>query len=382
METLAARETAFSQTQHTETIRWKQLWSLAALYSSIIIGWIAYQNYQPRLLVQFNFTGFTFLLMVVQGVILVVTPMIAGRLGDRYRFEKGHRLPIISSGISFAAMIFMAVAFTLIGNPGEIFRWILPVLIVFWLVAMSIFTSPALSTIELFTPVDKLPRAMAVLTIVGNLVYSLEPVIVDIIDYVGAPVTFIAGGVAVFFSGYALKKNSLGLFKLTGDRESPSSESEIVKSPYVFIFFLGLSVGVATTLLFYLFPELLGDKMGALLNASGNTIIAGLLFLSALLSWPVSYVVNKYGMLRIFWLSLTFLVLSSFGVYFASSALIVGFFALTFATTFTSLSIASLPLAINRAAFSEKVFCVGMFFSGVALPEGVWEALQAWTPPG
>src|SRR5690349_14330010 len=200
METLSVASKQAVSAQETE-IRWKQLWSLAALYASIIIGWIAYENYQPRLLVQFNFTDFTFLLMVAQGLILVITPMIAGRLGDRYRFEKGHRLPIISSGISFAAMIFMAVAFTLLGNPGEIFRWILPVLIVFWLAAMSVFTSPALSTMELFTPVDRLPHAMAVLTITGNLVYALEPVIVDIIDFLGAPVTFMIGGVAVFLSG-------------------------------------------------------------------------------------------------------------------------------------------------------------------------------------
>ena len=45
-----------------ESIHWKQLWSLAALYASIIIGWIAYQNYQPKLLVRFHFTDFTFLL--------------------------------------------------------------------------------------------------------------------------------------------------------------------------------------------------------------------------------------------------------------------------------------------------------------------------------
>src|ERR1700754_4175908 len=101
----------------SESIQWKQIWSLAALYASIVIGWIAYHNYQPKLLVKFNFTDFTFPLTVTQGIILVITPMIAGRIGDRYRFQQGNRLPIISTGISFAAMIFMAVAFTLLGNP-------------------------------------------------------------------------------------------------------------------------------------------------------------------------------------------------------------------------------------------------------------------------
>src|SRR5687768_15813609 len=91
------------KTQESTTIQWKQLWSLAALYASIIIGWIAYANYQPKLLVQFGFTDFALFLIMTQAIILVVTPPIAGKIGDRFRFEKGHRLPIISSGISFAA---------------------------------------------------------------------------------------------------------------------------------------------------------------------------------------------------------------------------------------------------------------------------------------
>ena len=126
------------KTEESNSIQWKQLWSLTALYSSIIIGWIAYNNYQPKLLVKFNFTDFTFFLIAAQAVILVLTPPIAGMLGDRYRFKEGHRLPIISSGISFAAMVFMAVAFTLFTEPGETFKWILPILIVLWLVSMSL----------------------------------------------------------------------------------------------------------------------------------------------------------------------------------------------------------------------------------------------------
>ena len=56
-----------------------------------------------------------------------ITPPIAGWMGDRYRKKSGHRLPIIAMGISFAAMIFMTVAFTLIINPPEAFLFLLPV---------------------------------------------------------------------------------------------------------------------------------------------------------------------------------------------------------------------------------------------------------------
>jgi len=360
----------------TEHIEWKQLWSLAALYGSIVIGWIAYHNYQPKLLVQFNFTEFTFLLIIVQGFILIITPPIAGKIGDRFRFRQGHRIPIISSGISFAAMIFMAFAFTLLSNPNETFRWILPLLIVLWLVAMSIFTSPALSTLELFTPIDKLPRAMAILTIVANLIYSLEPVIVDLIDYLGAPITFIFGGVAVFLSGYALKKNSLSLFN-----NSPKPRTEIrfdtQRSNYGYILFLGVALGLSTTLLFNYFPGLLEKNLMSLTSLAGKWMLVTVLVLTAIFSLPTSTIINKYGTGKSFWYSLAINMVMIIIIFITGSPYLTVLALLIFTLSFTVLSISSLPLAIERANYYEKVFCVGIFFSGVAVPDGIVEVLQA-----
>lgn len=360
-----------------EKIEWKQLWSLAALYGSIVIGWIAYHNYQPKLLVQFNFTDFTFLLIVTQGIILIITPLVAGKIGDRMRFKAGHRIPIISSGISFAAMVFMAVAFTLFSDPGEVFRWILPLLIVLWLVAMSIFTSPALSTLELFTPIDKLPRAMAVLTIVANLVYSLEPVIVDLIDYLGAPITFMIGGVAVFVSGYALKKNSLSLFTNNPTRPRAEFKFDTTRSDYKYIFFLGIAVGIPTTLLFNYFPDILESNLFSMFSIEGKWLLVIALFFSAVLSLPASNYVIKVGTTKSFWWSFIINSVCLILVFITGSAVLTILTMFVFIVSFTVLSISSLPLAIERANYFEKVFCVGIFFSGMALPDGIVEVIQA-----
>ncbi|HMJ70757.1 MAG TPA: MFS transporter [Cyclobacteriaceae bacterium] len=361
----------------SDSIQWKQLWSLAAMYASIIIGWIAYHNYQPKLLEKFNFLQYALWLTIAQAAILVITPPIAGRMGDRFRFSRGHRLPIISTGIAFAAMVFMAVAFTLVSNPGEYFKWILPVLIILWLVAMSIFTSPALSTLELFTPVEKLPVAMAVITIVGNLIYSLEPVIVDIIDYLGAPLTFIAGGVVVFLSGYSLKQNSLGLFQQNSGRPRAVFTLDTKKSPYTFIFFLGAGLGIATTALFKFFPAVLYTHLGSKIGMDPKYMIVLILVISAIVSLPAGKVIDKFGIQKVFWYSLAAIIVSILGVLLINSWVVVFFFAVTFALSFTTLSVSSLPLAINEANYYEKVFCVGIFFSGVELPDGLVDIFMA-----
>jgi MFS family permease len=361
----------------SETIEWKQLISLAGLYSFVIIGWIAYHNYQPKLLVKFDFTQFTSALLIAQGIILVLTPPIAGRLGDRFRFQRGHRMPIISSGISFAAMIFMAVAFALFSSPGETFKWILPILIILWLIAMSIFTSPALSTLELFTPIEKLPRAMALLTIVSNLIYSLEPVIVDIIDYIGAPLTFIVGGAGVFLSGYSLRKNSLNLFgqKKTGTQATFTFDTQ--RSQYGTILALGLGLGVVTTLLFNFVPERLEMSLDGWFGLSGKSMLVLVLVASALLSMPASNWIMKQGLIKSYRYSLITSLVSGAILMLVVNAPIALFATVVYAISFTVLSVSGLPLAINKANYFEKVYCVGFFFSGVAIPEAILKIVQS-----
>ncbi len=267
-------------------ILWKQLLSLTLLYASVIIGWIAYYNYQPILLNKYSFKDLTLFLFIVQGIILFITPMIAGKLGDKFRKKAGQRLPIISAGVSFAAMIFMATAFTLFTDPGPIFRWILPGLIVLWLFSMALFTSPALSTIEIFVPVKKLPTAMAMLTVVYGLLYAIEPVIVDLINFIGAPLTFVVGGVAVLMSGLLLKKNSKYMLDVP-------PKSEVGKSDYTYALALGVALGLATTVLFNIFPIWFENKEFSVFGFTGGAIVAGILGVVALLSFPMSKFVES-----------------------------------------------------------------------------------------
>jgi MFS family permease len=320
--------------------------------------------------------------MVFQGIILVIVPPLAGKIGDRFRVRQGHRLSVISTGISLAAMIFMAVAFTLFGSPGELFRWVLPLLIVGWLIAMSIFTSPALSTLELFAPVEKLPRAMAVLTIVGNLIYAIEPVIVDIIDYLGAPVTFMVGGVAVFVSGYTLKANSFSLITEKGkgnERFLGAAVPNYNRSRLFDIFLLGVALGIPTTMMFNVFPGLLDLKHAAVTSVvNGNIMLVFVLALSALVSIPASHLVDKVGLKQSFWASLLMAMFSSFILFVSDVPWLSIPMLVLFSLSFTTLSVSALPLTMRWASYHNKVFCVGLFFSGVALPNGILEAFQAW----
>lgn len=354
-------------------ILWKQLTALTALYASVIIGWIAYYNYQPKLLEKYEFNDLTMFLFIAQGIILVITPMIAGRLGDKYRHSAGKRLPIISAGISFAAMIFMSVAFTLIIDPGPVFKWILPFLIIFWLFSMALFTSPAISTIELFVPAKRLPRAMAMLTVVYGLLYAVEPVIVFIIDTIGAPLTFVVGGVAVFFSGLALKRT-------TGDIvDVPKKVSELGKSDYSYALVLGIVFGIVTTILFNLVPEWLDNKGVVIFDLEGSAEVSMVLAAVAVFSVPIS----RYVESRSVHLSVLVSVLALFaviaGLYYVENSAVIIFMLILFALFYAMMSVSFLPLALSIVKDNNKVFGVGVFFAGFELPNGVLEAILVAT---
>lgn len=352
----------------TSNVLWKQLLSLTTLYASVIIGWIAYYNYQPKLLEAYNFTDLTLFLFIAQGIIMVITPPIAGKLGDKFRAKSGRRLPIISAGVSFAAMIFMATAFTLFTEPGPIFRWILPGLITLWLFSMALFTSPAISTIELFVPVKRLPTAMAMLTIVYGLLYSIEPVIVDIIDFLGAPLTFVVGGVAVFLSGMLMRKNT----KIVTDKPK---KTELAKSDYTYAFVLGVALGLSTTVMFNLFPDWFAERNYRLFGVGGDAIISIILAAVAILSLPIS----KYTESRSVYMSILLSIVATLaivaGLYFTSSAILTTILLLLFAVSYAMMSVSFLPVALTVVKDSHKVFGVGVFFAGFELPNGILEAI-------
>lgn len=351
---------------------WKQMISLTLLYASVIIGWIAYYNYQPILLQTYGFTHLTLFLFISQGIILVVTPLIAGKLGDKYRFTAGKRLPIISAGVSFAAMIFMATAFTLFSEPGPIFRWILPGLIVVWLFSMALFTSPALSTIEVFVPIRKLPTAMALLTIVYGLLYAIEPVIVDLINFLGAPLTFVAGGVAVFLSGLLMRKNTTYIV----DKPMVNDHG---KSDYTYALSLGIALGAATTILFNVFPLWFTERSFTIFGLGDSKIVCLVLALVAAISLPISKIVESRSVFKSVLISILGTLIVSFGLYFIENSAITFVLLLLFAVFYAVMSVSFLPTALTIVNDKNKVFGVGVFFAGFEIPNGILEAFMKAT---
>lgn len=366
----------FQTAQQQSDIKWQQIICLAALDAAIIISWIAYHNYQPKLLTNFGFTHLTFFLVAAKSVVLFLMPPIAGYIADHLRRKNGTRLAVITSGVSLTAMIFMAVASLIALAPTGGLRLIFPFMIVLWLISMNIFHSPALSMIEMFAPKEKLTKIMAIFTVVADLLFALEPSVIELIDFLGAPATFITGGVLVGVSGYYLKKFSEKLPQTNNDE--PAEHEARTSSNFAGVLLVSALAGVATALLFNYFPDWLAKNLDLLANygIQGNFVVSGLLIISAIVAVPLGNYAEKVNLQNLFFGAILATLALGAGVYFSSNIVTV-IMAILFAVALSASAVCGLPWAFSQLSSKHKVLGIGVFFSGLELAGGISDILQA-----
>jgi len=185
----------------SRNIGWNKIFALAALDAAIVISWTAYHNFQPKLIQHFHFEHLSGFVSIAQSIVMLAVPLLAGWATDYYRKKTGSGFSVFAVGISVASLIFMAVSFTISDQAFVNLVWLLPTLIVFWLISMNIFHSPANSILEAFTKSPELPLMMSVLVICKILIHGLEPLLLHSLEAAGGSYTFLAGGVILVATG-------------------------------------------------------------------------------------------------------------------------------------------------------------------------------------
>ena len=358
-----------------QSIQWKQLWSLIFLDVAIIISWIAYTKYQPDLVQQFGFQEHALILAIIQGVILVVTPPIAGNVADRVRERSGKRLPVINIGINFVSMVFMTVAVTIFANPSGLITWVFPILIVLWLISMNIFHSPAISMVEIFVPSEKLPSIMAIFVMITEIAYAIEPSVNDLIAYFGAPITFALGGTLVFVSGWLLQKSSLSLPRTNQKVDEESSQKS---SSFFLVLITGLIMGIATAVFFNIFPDHL-EKNLDFLDANGfkgSYFVSLLAVFAAIISVPIGRWIERFGLFKAIQIGYVSTLILVVGVLYVPQPYVMLVCSLFYPIAFAILTVSAFPLVFDSLSSKHKVLGVGLFFSGVELPNSLVDIYQ------
>lgn len=351
---------------------WNQIYGLMALNAAIVISWIAYHNYQPKVLELFRFTELSFFLVVAQAAILVFIPVVAGVVGDAMIKKNGNSLVVFTVGVSVTAMVFMCVAFV-VGSTNMInLTKALPVMIVIWLISMNIFHSPANSMLELFAPAKKLPAAMALMVLTTDLLYAFEPVVVNLVDWMGPVITFAFGGVLLIITGYIFKRTTRNAtFVRTG------AETRATENNFVIVIAVGLAFGVIYAVINNYMPGWLLSKSDIELPVhTGGVFVSLVLITAALAAWPLSFQVDRIGLQRAVVIGVVGAAVCLGLVYLIPMeypALVCSLFA----GIFLSLaSVSAFPYALQNLSVKSITVGSGLFFGSFELAEGIISILE------
>jgi len=352
---------------------WNQIYGLMALNAAIVISWIAYHNYQPKVLELFHFQELSFFLIVAQAVILVFIPIVAGWIGDAMIKKNGNSLVVFTIGISVTAMVFMCVAFV-VGSTDMIdLTRALPVMIVVWLISMNIFHSPANSMLELFAPARRLPAAMAMMVLTTDLLYAFEPVVVNIVDWMGPVITFAFGGVLLVVTGYFFKRTTRNVNFTRNAEESTAKESSFMP-----VVVAGLAFGLVDAIIKEILPHWLMSKSDVALPIhTEGLFVSMVLITAAIAAWPLSFQVDKIGERKGIAIGLIGALVSLGLVYLLPFAYPSLVFALIAGVFLSLASVSAFPFALKNLSVKNITIGTGIFFGCVELTAGIIQIYRA-----
>lgn len=353
-----------------QNIKWKETLSLLFLNISVVISWIAYHEYQPKLLQEFKIENLYSITVIAKAIILVLIPPIAGYLADKVMARKNGSFLIYTIGISLTAITFMSVATVIGAGPLSAISSLLPVLVIIWLIAMNLFNSPAVSLIEKFAPANKLPIIAAFLFGVTELVYAVEPIIVDLVRFFGDLLTFIVGFVLIATSGYIFRKVSKDEIDERIDHLQ-KTDIKAVEAKNVFqVLIIGLVGGFANGIIVEYLPSNVGESV---LGVDPGFISLMLLGLAAIFSIPLSLFLKNRKITPFLNAGIVLSIISGILTLFLHAPELKISFSIILSLSLVLISVTGLPFIIKNVNERWLTLAVGLFFGASEIFSGIFE---------
>ncbi|MGF1673080.1 MAG: MFS transporter [Rivularia sp. (in: cyanobacteria)] len=192
---------------NSKQILWLQVCGLAMVQGAITLSWVIYNFYLPKLLVQFGFSqSLAISLLILENALAVFMEPLMGSLSDNSQRWFASRFPFITVGVLLSSALFIAIPCVVtFVPPTTVLKYILPVLVVAWALAMTVFRSPVLSLLGRYAMPKSLPMAASVLTLIGGTIGSFRIAANDLLLSFGPIITFAFGSFVLLGSAAVLR---------------------------------------------------------------------------------------------------------------------------------------------------------------------------------
>ncbi|MEH1919268.1 MFS transporter [Nostoc sp.] len=358
-------------------ILWVQVWVLAAVQGAITLSWLIYNIYLPQLLTQFGFPASLAVgLVLVENALGAVLEPLMGGLSDQARRWVGTRFPFISVGMILASALFIAIPCVVsLIPPTTVIRSLLPIVLVAWALAMTIFRSPVMCLLGMYSKPAQLPLTASFITLTGGVIGAFKPISYKFILSLGPVYTFAIGSFVML--------GAAAVFRLVNPSEAPVDrhQAETVKLPLEKLaLILGTGFGVAWGIRFLM------DVLGKVLKTQLNTdnIDMQLVWIGiaiAIASIPAGIFAVKIGNRQAMLCGIcaiipSLLIMISLGAQIPIVVVVVASFSL--------IVNGAIPFALGLVPQRWAGLGIGMYFGGFALAMSlfgiIFPQLQVITP--
>jgi MFS family permease len=347
---------------------------------AISLSWVIYNFYLPKLLVQFGFPqSLAVSLLVAENALAVLMEPLMGSLSDNNQRRFASRFPFITVGVLLSSALFIAIPCVVtFVPPTTTLKLILPVVVVAWALAMTVFRSPVLSLLGRYAMPKSLPMAASVLTLIGGTIGSFRIAANDLLLSLGPVVTFATGSFVLLGSAAILR------FIHPPEMVSEEPQHRVAPSQPISIPALGLIFVVGGS--FAWGYRLLFDGVGKFLklqpdnqNIQLQMVIFGMAIAVAAL--PAGAIAKKIGNRN----AMLFGIIAA--IIFMLLLLVAGANIIILAPLAIAISFVlngSIPFALEMVPSQRGGLGVGTYFGGVGLAMSIFGSVftqpQAITP--
>ncbi|WP_272061620.1 MFS transporter [Oscillatoria sp. CS-180] len=348
-----------------QKIQWLQVWSLALVQGAIALAWVIYNLYLVSLLTQLGFSAaLATALLILENLLAMVMEPLMGSLSDRLQRQLGTRFPLISIGVILSAGLFLGIPLIALGGLSSAFRWVLPLMVVAWALAMTIFRSPAMSLLGRCAFGTRLPLAASILTLVGGVAGAMGPLASEQILAWGPVVAFGIGSGVLLLAMLALR---LMLPEGSPDEATPdpntNAHAAVSWSSLALVFTAGVGITFGFRLLMLLFSKVLDSQIP---DANTRWVLGSIFIALAVVAIPAGQLAVRWGNRRAMLVGLaglTFICVTINIAYNNSSSIVL---AILFGAAFSLVSNGTIPFALSMVPSPKAGLGTGMFFSGGA----------------
>lgn len=355
-----------------QPILWAQVGGLALVQGAITLSWVIYNLYLGALLTGLGFPqAWAAALLVFENLLGVVMEPLMGTFSDRQQHLMGTRFPLVALGVVLSAGLFFFIPTALIWGQNAVLRWLLPLVLVAWALAMTLFRSPALSLLGRYAFRTKLPQAASLLTLVGGLAGALGPFSSQWILSLGPGVAFTVGSLVLLGAMLALRRvgPDQTLSSPTTSGPSPQPEPSLSIAKLALVFGTGVGVSLGFRMMLTTFPALLKQQVP---NAN-VAVTMGLVFLAlASTALPAGALATRLGNRRAMVTGLALLALLAAGMLAVHSTAMGLAVAVFLGGAFSLVANGTMPFALSMVPASKAGLGTGIYFSGGALAMSLW----------